>query len=356
MKKVELHLGENSYSVLIGAGLISKCGHYLRELGFSGKVALVTDPIVRGLYAETLTASLKDAGFDPTVLVVPEGEEHKSLDAAVRLYQKLDKSRAERRTPILALGGGVIGDLTGFVAATYLRGVPFIQLPTTLLAQVDSSTGGKVGVDLNQLKNRIGAFYQPRLVLADITTLKTLPQRQLNSGLAEVIKAAIIRDKELFELLVQNVAKIKALDETLLSEVVFRAVGIKAEFVEKDERDTGIRNVLNLGHTIGHALESVSGFSLSHGEAVSIGMVAASRIANKMGLLSRSELERVRDLLIQVGLPVEIPELDRNQIISAMTQDKKVTAGRLRFILPRAIGNVIICDEVSPEAVKEVLT
>ncbi|MFH0846596.1 MAG: 3-dehydroquinate synthase [Chloroflexota bacterium] len=356
MRMVELHLGENSYRVLIGAGLIQESGKHLKELGFSGKVVVVTDPIVRGLYADALTASLKKAGFEPSLLEVPAGEEHKSLDSAVRLYQELDILHAERRTPILALGGGVIGDLAGFVAATYLRGVPFIQLPTTLLSQVDSSTGGKVGVDMNQLKNRIGAFYQPKLVLADVTTLRTLPPRQLNSGLAEVIKAAVILDRGLFELLEQNVAKLKALDEVLLSEVIFRAVGIKAGFVEKDERDTGIRNVLNLGHTVGHAIESVSDFALSHGEAVAIGMVAASRIASKMGLLPAAELERIRKLLVQVGLPVEVPKLDRDLVFSVMTQDKKVTAGRLRFILPRAIGSVIISDEVSSEAVKEVLT
>ncbi|MFH1640285.1 MAG: 3-dehydroquinate synthase family protein, partial [Chloroflexota bacterium] len=240
-------------------------------------------------------------------------------------------------------------------AATYLRGVPFIQLPTTLLSQVDSSTGGKVAVDHGQIKNRIGAFYQPRLVLSDISTFKTLPQREFSSGLAELIKAAVINDRELFALLEKNIAKITGLDEEMLSEVVARAIRIKADYVEKDERDTGLRNVLNLGHTIGHAVESISDFKIKHGEAVAIGMIAAGKISCKMGLFPAEELSRMRNLLVQAGLPVTMPAMDKEKLLQVMGQDKKVRAGKLRFILPRTIGDVFITDEVNPSLIDEVL-
>ncbi len=355
MKRVSLNLGENSYSVLIGTGLVDGTGKHLKELGFSGKAVVITNPVVRKLYAERLTASLKASGFTPAVLEIPDGEEYKSMDSAIKLFLGLAEARADRRTPILALGGGVIGDLAGFVAATYLRGVPFIQIPTTLLSQVDSSTGGKVAVDLESLKNRIGAFYQPKLALSDVGTLKTLSERAFVSGLAEVIKHGLIRDRVFFDFLDENIKRIKALDEDVLTEMVFRSIQIKAEYVEKDERDTGIRNVLNTGHTIGHAVESASDFALSHGEAVAIGLVAEGRIAVKMGLLKSTELYRLRELFIRAGLPVEIPPLDRNRITQAMAQDKKVISGKMRFILPKTIGDVVITDEVDPKLVDEVL-
>ena len=355
MKKVALHLGENSYEVLIGAGLLGEVGARLVAMGFSGKAAVVTNPTVNCLYGEMLQGSLKSAGFTVSTLEVPDGEEYKSLECASKLYLKLGGMRAERQTPVVALGGGVIGDLTGFVAATYLRGVPFIQLPTTLLSQVDSSTGGKTAVDMTGLKNRIGAFYQPKLVLADVSTLKTLPPREFASGLAEVIKAAVIKDKDLFALIEKNIDNIRAMDETLLTEIVQRSVQIKAGYVEQDERDTGIRNVLNLGHTIGHAVESVSGFSLKHGEAVAIGLVAVCRLARRTGVLDESDSSRIKVLLERARLPVEMPELDKEKVMDAMGQDKKVRGGRMRFILPRTIGEVFITDDISPALVREVL-
>jgi len=355
MRKIRVNLGRDSYEVLIGPGLLSLAGLLLKEKGYAGKAVVITDPNVKSLYGEVLEWSLTKNGFNVTTLVVPAGEEQKSLDNAVLLYEQLTDAYAERSTPIVALGGGVIGDLAGFVAATYLRGVPFVQLPTTLLAQVDSSVGGKVAVDHGRLKNKIGAFYQPKLVMADIAALKTLPAVELANGLAEVIKTAAIRSKELFAYLEQNIEKMKDFDADTLEEIVYQCVRIKAEIVEKDERDTGLRNILNYGHTIGHAIESVSEFRIKHGEAVAVGMVVAARISNRMGLLSYSEVDRLITLVEKAGLPARMPDLDTSAILKAMRHDKKVESGQVRFVLLKEIGDVIVSDEVSPTLVAEVL-
>jgi len=355
MRKIRVNLDRDRYDVLIGSGLLSLAGLLLKEKGYAGKLVIITDPAVKGLYGEPLGKALAKNGFKVTTLVVPSGEDQKSLDNAVQLYEQLTDAYAERSTPIVALGGGVIGDLAGFVAATYLRGVPFVQLPTTLLAQVDSSVGGKVAVDHGRLKNKIGAFYQPKLVIADIDTLKTLPVAELANGLAEVIKTAAIRSKELFIYLEQNIEKMKAFDADTLEEIVYQCVRIKAEIVEKDERDAGLRNILNYGHTIGHAIESVSEFRIKHGEAVAVGMVAAARISNRMGLLSYSEVDRLITLTEKTGLPARIPDLDTSAILKAMRHDKKVESGQVKFVLLKEIGDVIVSDEVSPVLVAEVL-
>jgi len=262
---------------------------------------------------------------------------------------------AERTTPILALGGGVIGDLAGFVAATYLRGVPLVQIPTTLLAQVDSSIGGKVAVDHGQVKNIIGAFYQPRLVVSDTATLLTLPAEELSDGLAEVIKYAVIWDKGFFTYLEENLDKIRSLDTGALEEVVFKSVKIKAEIVEKDERDLGLRSILNYGHTVGHAIEAASDFTVSHGPAVAIGMIIAGRISNKLGIFSKDEQIRLKRIIQRAGLPIEIPHLNVERIIQAMKHDKKILQGRIRFVLPKSTGNVFISDEVTPSLIEQVL-
>ena len=355
MKKIRVNLARYSYDVLIGAGLLTLVGLFLKEKGYAGKAVVITDPNVKSRYGDALERSLAKNGFKVTTLVVPAGEDQKSLDNAVRLYEQLTDAYAERSTPIVALGGGVIGDLTGFVAATYLRGVPFVQLPTTLLAQVDSSVGGKVAVDHERLKNKIGAFHQPRLVIADTDTLKTLPKAELANGLAEAIKTAAVRGKEFFVYLEQNVEKLRALDISALEEAVYQCVSIKAEIVEKDERDAGLRNILNFGHTIGHAIESVSHFGVRHGEAVAVGMVATARISNRMGLLSYSEVDRLITLVEKAGLPARMPDLDTSAILKAMRHDKKVESGQVRFVLLKEIGDVIVSDEVSPVLVAEVL-
>ena len=355
MRTVKVELGSNSYEIYVGSGLLAQAGHWLKESGFSGKLVIITDPTVKRLYGDILSKGLTREGFSVITLLVPEGEEQKSLETAGRLYHELTSSYAERTTPVLALGGGVIGDLAGFVAATYYRGVPLIQIPTTLLAQVDSSIGGKVAVDHGQLKNKIGVFYQPRLVIADIATLRTLPAREMANGLAEVIKSAAIGDKEFFAFLETNIDRVKSLDEGVLEEVVFQTARIKAGIVEKDERDSGLRNILNYGHTIGHAIESVSDFHVGHGRAVAIGMLAAARISNVMGILDEGETIRLKRVIEKAGLPTEMPNLKMEDITQSMKHDKKVLRDKVRFILLKSIGSAFITDEVSSDLVEQVL-
>ncbi len=354
MKRVKVRLGSNSYEIYIGSGILSRLGYWLKEIGFADRLVIITNPVVKELYGETLSQNLIQEGFKVLTLTVPDGEEQKSLETAGRLYQELADAQAERMTPILALGGGVIGDLAGFVAATYLRGVPLIQIPTTLLSQVDSSIGGKVAVDHGQIKNKIGVFYQPKLVVADITTLQTLPVEELNNGLAEVVKYAVIRDHKFFDYLEGSLERVKSLDTETLEKVVHKSAKIKGEIVEKDERDLGLRHILNYGHTIGHAIESVSNFNIRHGPAVAIGMVAAGKIASELGILAKDELVRLKSLIRQADLPVKLPELDVEKMTEAIKQDKKIREGKIRFVLLGTIGKVLV-SEVSPELIKKVL-
>jgi len=356
MRQVEVTLGSKSYPVYIGAGLLAKTGRYLRGRGFAGRLVVITDSTVKKPYGDTLRQALEADGFGVSSIEVPAGEAQKSLENAGWLYQELTAAHAERTTPVLALGGGVIGDLAGFVAATYQRGVPLVQLPTTLLAQVDSSVGGKVAVDHGQLKNMVGAFYQPEMVISDISTLKSLPQEELVNGLAEVIKSAAIRDGRFFSFLEENMEGIKAFAEDKLEEVVFQTVKIKAAVVARDERDTGLRNILNYGHTIGHAVESVSDFKIKHGSAVAIGMVAAARIASKLKILDENEAKRLREIIIRAGLPVAMPDFRAEEIMLAMQHDKKVREGKTRFVLLKSIGNAVVTDDVAPSLIEEVLT
>ena len=355
MRKVRVRLSRDSYDIHIGASLLAQTGQLLKEIGFSDKLAIITNPSLKKLYASPLEQSLNGDGFQVAILEVPEGEEHKSLETAGRLYQQLTDFFAERTTPVLALGGGVIGDLAGFVAATYLRGVPLIQIPTTLLAQVDSSIGGKVAVNHGQLKNKIGAFYQPRLVISDTATLQSLTAADFADGLAEAIKHGVIRDEEYFTYIEGNLDRIKALDGRALEKVVFGSARIKAAVVAKDERDFGLRNILNYGHTIGHAIESVSDFNMVHGQAVAIGMLVAARISNRMGLLESNEVDRLKALVERAGLPTEIPDLDAEDLVRSMRHDKKIVGGRIKFVLPRTIGEVFVTDDVNLSLVEQVL-
>lgn len=356
MKKIRVRLGQNGYDVLIGPGLLSETGRLLKDLGCNDKAVIITDPTVKNLYGISLRQSLTGNGFKTTLLEIPEGEEHKSLETAGRLYQELTDAGAERGTPVLALGGGVIGDVAGFVAATYMRGVPLVQLPTTLLAQVDSSIGGKVAVNHSQLKNKIGAFYQPRLVISDITTLQTLPPSELTSGLGEVIKYAVIRDAEFLGYLEEHLDRIKALDAGVFEHIVAVSAKIKAEVVEKDEKDTGLRNILNFGHTVGHAIETVTEFGVSHGQSVAIGMMTAALIASEMGVFENSDVVRIRKLLRRAGLMTKMPKVELGRVMSAMTHDKKVAGGKIKFVLPRAIGDVFVTDDVNMTLVEKILS
>lgn len=355
MRIVKVKLGNRGYEIRIGRDLLGHVGKWLREKMAGDKVVIVTNPVVDNLHGDSLKRGLDKSGFKPAVLMVPEGEEQKSLDTAARLYAGMQSVHAERSTPVIALGGGVIGDLAGFVAATYMRGLPLVSLPTTLLAQVDSSIGGKTAVDHGPIKNNIGVFHQPMLVIADIYTLNSLPPLEVSNGLAEVIKYAVIQDREFFTLLEKNLDRVRSFDNTLLEEVIVRSATIKARIVEKDEKDTGLRNTLNFGHTVGHALESASDYRMKHGQAVAVGMVTAAVISNKLGIFPAKDLMRLKNLLMEAGLPVGVPRLDMARIIKAMEHDKKIHNGKIKFILPRKIGKVFVSDNVSFALAIEVL-
>lgn len=321
----------------------------------STKAAILTDSTVGPLHLATLEQSLRAAGIEPIMATIPAGEDHKTLTTLLPVFDAFLGARIERSTPVLALGGGVIGDMAGFVAASLLRGVPFVQIPTTLLAMVDASVGGKTGVNHAVGKNLIGAFHQPIAVFADPQVLRTLPRRELVGGLAECIKHDIIRDADGFAVLEQNIAAVLQLDIDVLTELVAHNVRIKAHVVEADPFEHGERAHLNFGHTFGHAIETVSRYSYSHGESVALGMVAASNLAVQMDLLDRSSQDRIVSLIHQAGLPVSGLKLDPEVIHDAMAYDKKVKGSRLRFILPDRIGHVIIRDDVPPELVRRTI-
>ena len=355
MKKVTVELGDRSYEMRVGDGLLLRVGLWLKEQGFSGKAVVVTDTTVKGLYADCLGRGLTNAGFTVTLMEIPPGENYKTLETASEIYDKLTGAYAERKTPVLALGGGVIGDLGGFVAATYMRGMPLVQVPTTLLAMVDSSLGGKTAVDHGRLKNIVGVFYQPVMVVADIDTLKTLPPDEFTSGMAEVIKAAAARNASFFRFLEINIDKARELHPDVLENMIAESARIKAEIVAKDEREENVRAILNFGHTVGHAVEAVSGFGLKHGQAVAIGMMAAARISARMGVLDESEVIRLEKLVEAAGLPVKMPGLDKEAVMEAMRHDKKVRGDKIRFVLLKSVGNAFISDGVDLALVREVL-
>jgi 3-dehydroquinate synthase len=358
MRVVKVPLGSRSYSVLIGPGLLPRLGTECRKLGLGRRCAVISDRNVAPRFARRAIASLKSARFEPVLITVPAGETAKSLKTVQACYDQLAAHRLERQSFIVALGGGVVGDLAGFVAATYLRGVPFVQVPTTSLAQVDSSVGGKVGVNLKAGKNLVGAFYQPKLVLCDLDTLRTLPKREFRAGLAEVIKYGIIYDEPLFELLEDRLAKLLNLDPKLLGEVVARCCEIKADVVGQDETESGLRAILNFGHTIGHAIENSVGYGkYLHGEAISIGQVVAARLSCEVLGLCGGCAERIRDLFRRAGLPTEIRlnAAQRNRLLAAMKLDKKVSGGEVKFVLAEEIGKVRWGQRVSEELIGRVL-
>ena len=340
MQSLTVNLGDRSYPIHVGVGLLERSGELLRQAGLRGKVAVVTNPTVAQLYLDSLNEALRSADFAVVPILVADGEEHKNLKSLATIYDRLVAERLERKSCILALGGGVIGDLAGFAAATYLRGVPYVQVPTTLLAQVDSSVGGKTAVNHENGKNLIGAFYQPRLVLVDIAVLRSLPRRELIAGLAEVIKYGIIEDAALFSLLEQSVDKIISLNEEMLTRIVVTSCSIKARVVEADEREDDYRAVLNFGHTIGHALEAATGYrKFLHGEAVGVGMVKATALSVNQRFCDAASLKRVTALVQKAGLPVEIPpEVAPQSLIQAMEIDKKVAGGKIKFIMCEGIG------------------
>ncbi|AGL02065.1 3-dehydroquinate synthase [Desulfoscipio gibsoniae] len=344
MKEVGIDLGTRSYRIITGSGLLDRAGELVAALPVGRKVLLVTNNTVGQIYAGRVADSLARAGLEVIPVEVPDGEQYKSLSSAELLYDRAFTAGLDRRSPVLALGGGVVGDLTGFVAATYMRGVPFVQLPTTLLAQVDSSVGGKVAVNHPRGKNIIGAFYQPALVISDTATLSTLPGRELQSGLAEVIKYGIIGDAVFFTWLEDNIQQVLALEPGALAHVVEQSCINKARVVEQDETEQGTRAMLNLGHTVGHAIEALAGYGrYTHGEAVAIGTAVAAQLGVDMGMLSREGADRITGLLRRAGLPITVPaELATPDIITAMYGDKKTVGGAITFIIPVAVGRAVI--------------
>jgi 3-dehydroquinate synthase len=350
---IRVDLAERSYDIDISCGNLQRSGDFLARRGKVSHAVVITDRNVEKPHAMQVAESLGQQSWKIDVIVIEPGESSKSVESALALWQGLLQLGADRRTVLVAVGGGVIGDLAGFVAATYARGIRFLQVPTTLLAQVDSSVGGKVGINLPQAKNMVGAFLQPLGVLIDTATLDTLGQREYRSGLGEVVKYGVILDASLFDTLEASVAAIHARDHQTLGGIVARCCRLKADVVEKDEREeTGLRAVLNYGHTFAHAFETLAGYgTLLHGEAVAIGMLCASRLAELLGRVDGPFTARQRELLVALGLPVEVPELDHEQILATMLHDKKTQHGRLRMVLPTRMGHVELVDDVDPQAI-----
>jgi 3-dehydroquinate synthase len=355
MQTATVALGERSYEIHIGRGLLGKVGELLGQLPVTKKALVVTQPAIAAAYGDRVLSSLRRHGFAAEAFEVLDAEEAKSLEWLEKIYDRLVELRLDRRSPVIALGGGVVGDLGGFAAATYLRGVPLVQIPTTLLGQVDSSIGGKTAVNHPRGKNLIGAFYQPRLVLIDVETLSTLPVRDLRSGLAEVVKYGVIAKPDLFELLEQRVADVLAGDADLLTRVIRDCCQIKADVVSVDEHEGGPRLLLNFGHTFGHAIEAAGGFSTyTHGEAVAIGMMWATELSLRLGMCTPELRQRLQELLQAFGLPTALSNPTQG-LRDALLLDKKVIGGRQRFILVEALGNVSIRDDVPPVLVEEVI-
>lgn len=361
-RRIPVELGERSYEVTVGAGLLSSLGEVAAAL--AGRAVVVTDSNVGPLYAKRATAALTGAGVEASVIDFPAGEAHKDLATCGRVMDELLSLTPpiDRTSLIVALGGGVTGDLAGFVAATALRGLRFINVPTTLLADVDASVGGKTGLDAPAGKNLIGAFHQPSAVVIDAAVLATLPPAELGSGLAECVKHAVIRDPALLDFIEQRSAAILAADASVLAELIARNVAIKAAVVTADEKESGERAHLNLGHTIGHAVEAAAGYgAISHGQAVSLGMIAACRIAAGRGLIGQAVAERVERALAGLSLPVsfaDVPDLPADarrpdRLREIMSRDKKARAGVVRFVLPTSLGSAAMFDDVSPAEIDQ---
>ncbi len=352
---VHVSLDERSYDITIAGGALSRTGAIARAaLGDkTRRLAIISNPKVHSLYGKVVEKGLKSAGFATLTHLIGDGERAKSLRTAERAWGFLIANRFERSDGVVALGGGVVGDLAGFVAATFLRGVNYIQIPTTLLAQIDSSVGGKTAVNHKLGKNLIGAFHQPRAVIIDPSVLRGLPARELRAGLYEAVKYGVIRDSELFSLIEDNLEVINSLDPLALSRVIARSCEIKAEVVAADERESGLRRILNFGHTVGHALEAVTAYRrLKHGEAVGYGMKCASTIAEKVGIIPPAEAEAIRFGVDKLGSLPRINDLKTQEVIAAMSHDKKVAQGKLPLILPTRVGSVIVRDDIAPAVIR----
>ena len=356
MQELQVGLGDRSYPIIIDNGCLQRVGEDLLKKNIAKRYGVVADDLVAGLYGDVLMANLKAAGINAELLVFPHGEANKTLQTIGDLAGRLARLGFDRKDALIGLGGGVTGDITGFLASSYMRGIPFVQLPTTLLAQVDSSVGGKTGVDIPEGKNLVGAFYQPKAVYIDTTVLDTLPREELLGGLGEVIKYGVIRDKEFFHFLRENRQGILNLEPELIKKTVLICCRIKSEVVSEDEREGGVRRILNYGHTIGHAVEGASDYTLIHGLAVSIGMVAAAKLAELNGLLIKDDYQKIVDILELYEMPVVVPgSLDRARIKKYLLTDKKTVGGKVFYVLPTEIGKTVVTDKVTEKQVDEVL-
>ncbi len=359
MRIVKVPLGSRSYDIKIGTGLLASVGRECARLALSRRCVIISDRNVAPRYGQAAQEALTKAGFAAALVTIPAGETAKSLRTLKACYDQLAAQRLERKSFIVALGGGVVGDLAGFVAATYLRGLPFVQVPTTLLAQVDSSVGGKVGLNLKAGKNLVGAFHQPRLVLCDLATLASLPMREYRSGLAEVIKYGIIYDAGLFRRLERDLPRLLRRDERTLAAVIARCCEIKADVVRKDETESGLRAILNFGHTVGHALEAISHYGkYLHGEAIAIGQVAAAKLSAQVLGLPAEEVERIERIFQRAGLPTQMKlnAPQRQKILTATSLDKKVSGGEIKFVLARRIGVVEFGHQVPLAVIEQTLS
>jgi 3-dehydroquinate synthase len=359
MKTVKVNLDRkcsSSYEIRIGKDILDRITLLIAKNHKAGRYAVITDDRVGGLYGKKFLAALKEIGLNASLIDFPAGEASKNIKIVTDIAGKLMEMGADRETCLIALGGGVVGDVAGFVASVFMRGVPYIQIPTTLVAQVDSSIGGKTGVDLSQGKNLVGTFYQPGAVFANLSFLDTLPEKEFNNGLAEIIKYGIIDDEKMFRTLEDNIEAVKSNDSKLMTGLVENCCQIKKSVVEIDEKEHGLRRILNYGHTIGHSLEAISRYSITHGEGVALGMIAAARISEKMGYLKNNESERIEALIRQAELPVRIPKsLSGEKIIAQLKMDKKKKGDVIHFVLLKKIGMPFINGYIEQSLIATVL-
>ena len=357
MREVRVELGEKSYSIYIGYGLEGELRSFVQTASFSKKAMVVTDTNVGPLYGAKIQTILREAGLEAAVVTVPAGESSKSLAVAEDLYTKAIELGLDRKSPIFALGGGVVGDLAGFIAATYMRGVPFVQLPTSLLAQVDSSVGGKVAVNHKLGKNLIGAFYQPKAVFMDLELMKTLPKREIYTGLGEIIKYGIIYDREFFAFLEQNQQAVLDLEPEAATHMIARSCEIKAAVVSQDEQEAGLRRILNFGHTMAHAIEKETGYTrYNHGEAVAIGIVGAADISCQLGLIAPADFQRVVQLTEKLHLPTKAEGCTVDAMYGDIFHDKKTVAGKVNWVLMDSVGSVVCRNDVPADVVKKAMS
>lgn len=356
MRTVRVDLDDKSYDILIGHNLKQQILDFIKSQKFSQKALLISDSNVAPLYGKQVKAILDEAGLDTKLVIIPAGEQSKSLKVAETLYTEAILHRLDRKSPIFALGGGVVGDLAGFIAATFMRGVPFIQMPTSLLAQVDSSVGGKVAVNHALGKNLIGNFYQPKAVFMDLDLMKSLPKREISTGLGEVIKYGYIYDKDFYQFLLDNKDAVLSLQSDVISHVIARSCEIKAAVVSQDEKEAGLRAILNFGHTLGHAIEKETAYKVyDHGEAVAIGMVGAAKISYKLGMIDKAIVTDMEKLLTSMNLPIKAKNCNAENIYADIFHDKKTINGTVNWVLLQDIGKVCLRKDVPADIVKETI-